>query len=61
MSSIHSASITKALLYTKPNGRAPSGERVMTNIEGTLGLDESACVCSYECASDAQSESHGLN
>lgn len=44
-----------------PMDRAPSGERVMTNIEGTLGLDESACVCSHECASDAQSESHGLN
>lgn len=28
-----------------PMGRVPSGMRVMTNIEGTLGLDERVCVC----------------
>lgn len=60
MSSIHSASISKALLYTKPNGPSPIWGAGNDKYR-TLGLDESACVCSYECASDAQSESHGLN
>ena len=44
---------TSCFYYVKkkkyPMGRVPSGERVMTNIEGTLGFDECVCVCVCVC------------
>lgn len=38
--------LSARLYYTQnPMDRVPSGEPVMINIEGALGLDECVCVC----------------
>lgn len=52
VSAPHSAAISQSCCMRKkkekPMGRVPSGRRVMTNIEGTLGLDDMCvCVCVY--------------
>lgn len=45
VSDLHTLLSARLYYIESPVDRVTSGERVMTNIVGTLGLDERVCVC----------------